>query len=203
MPSCTPECLGDTFCYAPGACATLPSWRYVDGGPVEVTGGLLVPLIRMWWDAPAAVYESDPPPGGPQLFVGGEDLEILGGTGDFAFCGDIPAPKRVALWSPDPNAHLQLPVGVALQIAWTSEETDEIEVLITASGDSGAAEIRCVTSDTGALTIPADLMGALPSPPRQTRFEILRTEQRFVPIARAGAGVLVHAAQSTWMNGSD
>ena len=203
-PTCSRQCSDSSFCYAPNDCANLPSWTYIDGGPVQVTGSSVVPLIRMWWNASAAAYDADPAPGFTHLFAGGDDLELLGGSGPYAFTGDVPAPLPVSLISPDPRADFLLETNGPFEISWVSDHSDEIEILITAYATSGAsAEIRCVTTDTGAFTIPASLMRALPPPPRETRFEIVRNEQRVLPVARDGLGVYVHAAQSTWMNGQD
>ncbi len=199
-PTCTPDCAASAFCQAPNQCVPLPTWTYIDAGPIDVTGSSVVPQIRLFWDGPGDVYQADPPPGAGVLFAGGEDLRIVGGTGDYAFQGELPAPTRVVVRAPD-LSQLQLPTSGPLDVVWVSEQTDEVEILVSASSSSGSANIRCVTGDTGALTVPADFVEALPPPPRATRFEILRVEQRFLPIARAGQGLLVHAAQSTWANG--
>jgi hypothetical protein len=83
--------------------------------------------------------------------------------------------------------------------------SDEMIIRVFASSIDGtsATNIRCDTGDTGSLTIPADFMAALPPPPRSTRIVVERAEQRIVPTSRAGVGVLLHAAQTTWKNGQD
>jgi hypothetical protein len=202
-PTCTSVCLGATFCYAPDTCQPLPAWTYINGGEVDVTGSSLIPLIRMYWDAAASSYDSDPAPGGLTLFAGGEQLKIVGGTGEFAFRGTVPAPMPLVLLSPSPSEDFHMPLGAtALPLTWKSLNSGSIEVLITASSPSGAeGEIRCYTDDTGSLTVPADLMAAMPPPPRATTFEILRNVEIVMPIARPGAGVFIHAGQTTWMTG--
>jgi len=202
-PTCTPDCAGATYCFAPDSCQPLPEWPYIDGGEVDVTGSSVVPRIRMWWDTAAATYVSDPAPGGPELFAGGETLHLAGGTGDHAFTFDVPAPKPIALSTPDPMSDLHLVPG-ALEVAWTSGIADSVEVIVVAQASTGAqGEIRCVTTDSGSLTIPADLMNAIPPPPRQTSFQILRNNERIAPVARAGAGLFIHAGQTTWIQGVD
>ncbi len=202
-PDCAPACLGTTFCFAPDICQQFPQWTYIDGGPVQVTGSTLVPLIRMWWNAGADAYDSDPAPGGPQLFAGGDKLHIVGGMGDLAFEQDVQAPTAVDLITPDPSTDFHLASG-AIEVTWRAESSGSIEILVISQASSGAsAQIRCVTTDTGELTVPADLAVALPPPPRQTSFQILRNVVRIAPLARPGAGVFVHAGQTTWMNGAD
>jgi hypothetical protein len=202
-PTCTTACLGSTFCYAPDTCQALPTWKYIDGGQVQVTGSSLVPLIRMWWDASSSGYDSQPAPGAPQLFAGGDILDLAGGAGDFAFEQRVAAPNVVTLMTPDPSTDLHLMPG-PLAVTWVSDVSDTIEILVTSQATSGAsAAIRCVTTDTGALTIPGDMVNALPPPPRQTSFQILRNNIGIVPVARPGAGIFVHVAQTTWVNGVD
>jgi hypothetical protein len=202
-PTCTPMCMGATFCYAAGTCQELPLWSYIDGGQVEVTGSSVVPLIRMWWDAAAAGYDSQPAPGAPELFAAGDALHMVGGMGDFAFEQDVPAPSPVTLVNPAPTSDLHLMPG-AFDVTWTPDVSDSIEILVGSQASSGAsAVIRCVTADTGALTISADMMSALPPPPRQTTFTIQRNNSRIVPVARAATGIFVHAAQTTLLNGVD
>jgi hypothetical protein len=202
-PDCTQACPGPTFCFAPDTCQDLPTWKYIDGGEVDVTGSSIVPLIRMYWDATSAGYDSQPAPGAPELFAGGDPLRLAGGTGDFIFEQSVQAPSGVTLLTPDPGSDLHLAPG-ALAVTWAPDVSDAIEILITSQASSGAsAVIRCVTTDTGALTVPADMIDALPPPPRQTSFQILRNDDRIVPVARAGAGIFVHAAQTTWINGVD
>jgi hypothetical protein len=203
LPTCAPGCASSAYCEAPNQCAPLPSWKYVDGGLIQVTGSTTVPLIRLWFDASAGAYLANPAPGVGTLFAGGEQLSIVGGAGDTAFAGELPAPTHVVVNAPD-LTQLHLPVSGALDVTWVSEQTDEIEILTSATSNDGrSANIRCVTGDTGSLAIPADMIAALPPPPRFTRLEIVRVEQRIVPLAKAGTGIFVHAAQSTWANGRD
>jgi hypothetical protein len=203
VPTCTPGCTGTSFCYAPDSCQPFPSWQYIDGGQIVVTGSSVIPEIRMWWDPSASTYDADPAPGAPSLFAGGDMLHIVGGMGPSAFVEDVVAPQPIALLAPDPNADFHMMPG-ALDVRWTSEGSDDIEILVTSQAASGAlGSIRCVTTDTGSLTVPADMMNAMPPPPRQTSFEILRNDTRVVPVAQKGEGVYVHVGQTTWLDGLD
>jgi hypothetical protein len=106
--------------------------------------------------------------------------------------------------APAPDVGLHLPTSGAYAVEWVPAGSDEVDVVVSASRSDGtAAQVRCTTGDTGAFMIPASIVERLPSPPRTTRVEIDRTEQRIMPVARAGLGVLVHSAQSAWKNGQD
>jgi hypothetical protein len=204
-PVCSPNCTGATYCSAADTCSPLSPPTYVDGGEVDVTGSQLVPTVRLWAEGAQASYRSDPAPGAVQLFAGGELLAFADTTASFAFTGQLPAPVAVAVTQPDMTQPLHLPASGPLPLAWVTEHTDEMVVRVyassTATGQS--AYIRCDTSDTGALTVAADLVAGLPAPPRSTRLEIERTEVRIFSTDRPGIGVLTHAAQTSWENGQD
>jgi hypothetical protein len=149
-------------------------------------------------------YRSDPAPGAIVLFAGGERLVVRGGAGDDAFAGELPAPTPIVMTVPAPDVALHLPTSGAYAVAWTAGGSDEVDVVLAVSRSDGAgAQVRCTTGDTGALTVPASIIERLPAPPRSTRVEVDRTEQRIMPVARAGLGVLVHSAQTAWKNGQD
>ncbi|MSP61752.1 MAG: hypothetical protein EXR72_15740 [Myxococcales bacterium] len=204
QPRCQPECAGASHCTGPDRCTPLERVTWVDAGEVRVTGSRIVPTIRMWYGGPASVYEADPMPGSALLFQGGERLQIRGGTGAFAHAGTVAAPPPVVVTAPDLSRDLHLPRDEALEVTWVGEGGAAIVVLITAStADRGSSYIRCVTADIGSLTVPRAIIAGLPAPPRSTRFEVERDEERIFRTARPGIGVLVHAAQSTWKNGGD
>jgi hypothetical protein len=50
--------------------------------------------------------------------------------------------------------------------------------------------------------VPEPLIARLPPPPRSMSLEVERDEERILPTARAGAGLLVHAAHSDSISGS-
>jgi hypothetical protein len=203
IPTCTPACASGTFCYADGDCAPIPQTTYVDAGAVVVIGSSTVPEIRLFTNG-GTTYVADPAPGTTKLYAGGELLDVGGCDGDYEFHGQLPAPKPVTVTLPDLTQPLAIPLDGPLDLAWQSEDTDQIEVYLTASTSGGSGGVvRCVTTDGGALRVPVDLVAALPRPPRSTRLEIVRVEQRVFAMKRAGYGVLVHAAQSTWKNGQD
>lgn len=202
-PHCNPNCAGATYCSAPNTCAPLPTWTYIDAGEVDVTGSSLLPRIRLSADA-TGTYVADPMPGKIQLYAGGELLTIGDTTATLAFSEQLPAPVPVAVTTPDLTAPLHVPSSGPLAFAWVTQHTDEMVVRVyVSSATAGSAYIRCDTTDTGALTVGADLIAMLPPPPRTTRVEVERVEQRIVPTATPGVGVLVHAAQTSWENGSD
>lgn len=202
-PQCS-ACGAGQRCTAPDVCSASPRFAFVDAGAVTVTGSAIVPSVRFWYDAPTSDYVSTPAPGGTQLFAGREQLRVRGGGEALAFDDFIPAPLAVTLTEPDPASDLRVPVSDAMHVAWASEGSDSVEIVVFASSDdSRSGFIRCFTTDGGALPIPASLVARLPPPPRATRIEVSRIEQRIVPTARDGVGVFLHVAQTTWMNGRD
>lgn len=201
QPTCTPSCTGRTICLAPNVCTPFAPSELVDAGEVRVTGSREAPLIRLWFADAQSPYASDPPPGPRRLFAGGERLQLAGGSGDYAFDGAIVSPMAVVVTAPDFGAPLRLAVDAPLHVAWVSEASPHIVVTVSASSlDGRAATIRCSTSDNGALDVPRAFMAALPPRPRDVRLEVERQDDRFLPTVRAGLGVYVHAAQSTWKN---
>lgn len=203
-PTCAPACDKSSWCRAPNECAPLPAWTYFDAGAITVTGSRDVPVIRFSFDTAAQAYVSDPPPGRAKLFEGGEALVVSGGRGDWAVAGQVTAPPAVVFVSPAAGDALRVPTSGAFDVRWQSEQTGEVDVLLAVSTSDGrAAEVRCVTSDTGEMLVPPDFVAALPPPPRSTRLEVMRSAQRTMPLAKPGFGVLVHAAYSAWMNGED
>ena len=203
-PMCSPQCQGASYCWDTNTCRPLPKWTDFDAGEIDVTGSLDVPLMRFFFDASIDSYASDPPPGMGKLFEGGEQLVLSGGTGDWALKSELPAPPPVIVTAPSFQQPLHLPSSGALDVRWQSAGTDEVDVLISVSTSDGhAADVRCVTSDTGELVVPADFVARFPAPPRSTRLEVERSEQRIVPVAKRGYGVLAHAAFSAWMDGAD
>lgn len=205
QPTCDPGCTGDTLCLGPNTCTPYSAVRYVDIGDVHIVGSRVVNEIRMFFAGASGPYECDPPAGRGHLFEGGESLHVAGGEGDLAFDGTLTAPKPVVVTTPDLTHDLHFGTD-ALSLAWETEHSLQMVITLTASssnGDGAAATIRCSTSDTGALTVPASMMSRLPRSPRDLRLEIERNDERILPTARRGVGVIVHAAQSTWKNGKD
>jgi hypothetical protein len=202
-PDCAPSCVGKSFCYAPNACQPLPAYDYIDAGEVDATGSSVMPLIRMFWSPAAGAYDSVPAPGAPELFAGGDPLHLTGGTAAYAFTLDVTAPLPVGLTAPDPTTDFRMPDG-ALAVAWAAGDGDSVEILMTAAATSGAsAEVRCLVPDTGSFTVPASLVGQMPRPPRVTTFEVVRNDERIVPLAGPGTGVFVHVSQTTYLSGMD
>ena len=74
---------------------------------------------------------------------------------------------------------------------------------LSASTPTVYGSIRCVTADIGSLDVPASLMQALPPPPRTTRLELERDDQRVLKTITPTVGILAHAAFSTWENGKE
>jgi hypothetical protein len=204
LPRCATTCPTSAYCFAPDTCSPLPQIVEVDGGEIDVTGSTRTPTIRLLSDA-SGNYQSVPPPGKQPLFAGGDDLTVADTAAGYAFSVVVPAPDAVALTSPDPTAPLHLPTSNALALAWQSAGSGSMFVRIYAGSADGtqSASIRCQTSDTGSLVVPADMIAALPAPPRSTRLEVERAELQIVATARAGVGVLLHASQTAWMNGQD
>jgi len=203
QPRCS-ACVAGEMCVAPEVCAPVPRFTFVDRGAVTVTGSAIVPAIRFWFDAATSDYLSTPPPGATALFAGREQLRVRGGGEAFAFDEYVPSPLAVTLTTPDPGAELRVPTRAAMPVAWKGEGGDAVEIVVFASSDDASSGfVRCSTTDGGALTVPAPLVARLPQPPRATRVEVSRIEQRIVPTARAGVGVFLHVAQTAWMNGRD
>lgn len=201
---CSPACASNAFCEADGVCKSLPLAKYVDAGDVHVTGSATLPALRLFFDPASGSYASDPPPGATKLFDGGERLVVRGGHGRWSFEAAIPAPKAVVVTAPDLSLDLHLPLDAAFDVAWQSESASSIVVTINASrADGDYGYVRCATSDTGKLSVPREMMAALPRPPRDIRLEVERQEQKAFPTATDGLGVIVHAAQSTWKNGAE
>ena len=203
-PSCTPGCQPSSYCSATDTCSRFEPLRFVDAGEVAVVGSSVLPKLRMFFNGPESTYDTQPPAGTIQLFKGGDRLDIRGGTGAFAFSGSMPAPMPVKVIAPDLGKDLHLPLDGDLRVDWVSEESLSVALIITVSAHDGPlAYIRCNTADVGSLTVPRSMMAALPRPPRDTRFELERYEERVFATARPGVGIFVNAAQSTWANGSD
>lgn len=200
-PACSPVCAPGTYCASTNRCAPLEPVLDVDDGPVDVQGSQLWPDIRLTFSSVTSPYVSVPAPGDVQLFAGGERLAYRGGEGALAFAGTVVAPREVIVTAPDLTQPLRFPTAAPLAIAWVGEGADEIVVFLHASQESGTtAYVRCVTADVGTLDVPADIMAALPPPPRSIRLEVERDEQRIAATETSGLGVLVHVAQSTWKN---
>jgi hypothetical protein len=204
-PTCTPECAYDQYCYAPGDCRALVPVQYVDGGEVDIVGSRIVPEIRMWWDPSVASYDTYPMPGSALLFAGSEELHVDGGTGDYRLRGTLLAPALVDVLAPDLTQPLRLDGSAPLDVRWTPDTATQMVLTLSASSDGlgGAAIIRCVTSDTGTMTVPASLLAALPPSPRHERFELERDQQTNIKTVRPGMGLLAHAAHSVWRNDTE
>ena len=199
-PSCSEPCRPGTMCLGPDTCAVVTQPLLVDEGELHVAGSVLVPDIRMWFEGQNQPYVSDPPPGARSLFRGGESLEVRGGRSSMAFRGTIAAPIAVRVTDPDLTTDWHLPLDGPLDLGWESVASMTMVVTIAVSSQSEAGIIRCSTADVGALRVPAWMIAALPRPPRDSRLEIERTEERTLPTATPGVGVFVRASQSTWKN---
>ncbi len=195
LPRCVQECATGSYCAEDETCAPLPNPRYVDRGPISVSGGSRPNPIKLWFDG--AVYASDPKPGPVQLFAPGDTLSFAGSD----FATTLPGPAL-------PNVHvaepLHFPTASAYAIRWDSEAAPAIVVnLIASRPDGQGAFIRCATADVGALDVSATLMAGLPPPPRDIRLEVERYEERIIPTSTPGVGVLVRVAQTAWLRGVD
>lgn len=203
-PSCQPQCATGTYCAATGSCRAAPMPRYLDVGEIRVTGSRIVPAIRLFYDPVVTTYGSEPPPGSALLWQGGEKLSVRGGRGDFAVAGFVNAPNPVRVTRPDLTVPLRFPRDAALDLAWQADGANQMVITLHASTRDGrAAYIKCVTADTGSLPVPKAMMAALPPPPRDIRIEVERSEERILPIARRGVGVIARAAFSAWANGTE
>ena len=204
QPRCEPSCGAGMICTGDAKCTPYVPVRYINAGELRVEGSRTVKQIRMWYAGPTAPYDVDPPAGRNHLFEGGDSLHVFGLAGDLAFDGRTVGPDAVVVTQPnfDQDLHFH-PGAVPLELAWVSQASLQVVVLVTSSSraDGSGATIRCVTSDTGGLTVPASMMAALPKAPRDIRLEIERNDERIFPTKRRGVGVIVHAAQSTWKNG--
>lgn len=198
QPTCTPQCTGKTWCAAPDTCAPLVPSASVNAGVLRITGSLVAPELTFSFHEGSGGYVSTPPPG-PPLFAGGETLTLAGGRDAFALAGNVVAPLPITLTAPDPAAPLRLPEGGALAIRWAKAGSDRVSVSLNAEAGVGrSAYIRCRGGDSGAIDVPKALLAGLPPPPRDLRLEVERAGRRVIPTARAGSGVLFHAAHSTW-----
>lgn len=176
--------------------------RLVDAGEVLVTGSRRQPRIRMWFTTPRATYSAEPAPGTDFLYDGGEDLAVNGAA--LGLHGSLPAPLPMQVLAPDPQAPLHLPAAGPFPVRWVPAGGQLVLVRIIASQSSGRAGfLRCLSDDSGGLTVAAELVGALPPPPRDVRIEVERDEERFLPTARPGIGVLTHATYTAWQVGTD
>jgi len=203
-PTCTPRCGPRTFCSATDTCTAFTPLRYVDAGEVRVLGSTAVPSLRMFYNGAESTYDTEPQAGPIQIFKGGDRLALAGGKGDYAFSGTIPAPPPVEVTQPDFGKDLHLPLDADLPVAWTSEHSLAVVVLVTVSAHDGPlGYVRCNTADTGSITVPRSMMAKLPRPPRDIRLEVERYEERVMSVARPGVGIFVNVAQSTWKNGAD
>ena len=202
-PSCTPPCAAHAYCAAKDSCRAFAPVTYVDGGDFHVTGSRVAPRIRLFWSDRGQTYDSEPPPGSAPLFAGGERLELTGGRGDYALAGSLGTPLPVEMESPDLRQPLRLPVG-DWTIRWRGAGAHQVVVLVNASTRQGrSGYIKCVTADVGRVTVPGEMLAALPATPRDIRLEVERHEERILPLPRQGQGFIVHAAFSAWQNGSE
>lgn len=204
-PSCSPPCPSGSLCSAPGRCTPVATLLNIDMGEVRVTGSLTAPLIRLWFIAPSYGYDVDPAPGAAKLYAGGERLHVTGGRGPYALDATFTAPIPVVVYEPPDQQPLHLPTTGPFTVRWEPAGGSLMALLViasTADGDWG--NIRCLLPDSGAFTVPASLMSALPPPPRAVRFELERDEEVLVPMPLGpGAGMIVHAAFTAWQNGAD
>jgi hypothetical protein len=205
LPLCDPSCAAGQYCWSNDSCKPFPRWTPVDAGAFVVTGSRELSLVRFAFDASAGGYVSDPAVGSNvQLFAGGEPLTLAGGEGDWSASTEVPAPMPVVLDEPSPQAPLHFPASGPMDLRWESAGADEMDVYLSvATNDAPGVQVRCVIGDTGAFTVPADIVARFPPPPRQIRIELQRTEQRIARAARPGYGLLFHVAFSAWLDGAD
>ncbi|GAC1352166.1 MAG: hypothetical protein NVSMB1_12330 [Polyangiales bacterium] len=203
-PTCKPMCLATSYCSATNVCAPFEPLHYVDAGAIEVLGSSVLPRLRLFFRGEDRTYDSEPLAGAIQLFKGNERLRLRGGRGEFAFDSTMQTPTAVTVTSPNLRNDLHLPLDDEFTVAWVSEQSLSMVVLITvARNDGPLGYIRCNTADVGSLVVPRAMMVALPRPPRDTRLEVERYEERVFPTSRPGVGILVNIAQSTWESGKD
>ncbi len=203
-PHCTPACTATALCLGQNSCVPLTPLPDVDAGEVRVTGSLLHPTIRLWFAGPDTPYDADPRPGATLLYTGGETLRVAGGTGRFAFAGDIPAPMPVIVTAPDLTLPLRFFPAQDLTVTWQPAGAQLVLLqLVISTGDRGSGHIRCLSPDSGKLTVPRDLMASLPPPPRSIRFELERDEERLLTSQNPDVGILTHATYTTWRNDTE
>jgi len=205
LPVCDPGCAPGQYCWSSDTCKPFPVWTPFDAGSFAVTGSQALSVVRFWFEPSVGAYESDPPAGSNvPLFRGGEALTLAGGQGDRSASTEVPAPIPVVLDAPSPLEPLHFPMSGPLDVRWESAGGDEMDLYLSvATNNSPGVEVRCVIGDSGAFTVPADVVARFPRPPRQIRIELQRTEQRIARAVRRGYGVLFHVAFSAWLNGAD
>ena len=204
-PRCSPACPSDSQCTGPQQCTPVTTLRNIDIGEVRVTGSLTAPLIRLWFVGTPYTYGVDPAPGAAKLYAGGERLHVTGGTGPYALDATWTAPAPVVVYQPAEQQPLHVPVTGSFPLRWEPAGGGLMVIYLIASTSSGDwGNIRCLVPDSGDFTIPQSLVSALPPPPRSVRYELERDEEVLVPLPLGpGVGMLVHAAFTTWQNGSD
>lgn len=199
-PTCQPACVGGTFCAAPDVCKDNPTAVFINGGPISVEGATYSPRIDLWFDAGLGGYTSDPPPNAEPLFAGGETLHVEGGADAWRFGGDVLAPARASLLEPVLGAPMAYVAGSPFEIRWVPEGDRTISLVFLVEGATTSGYVRCYAPDTGALTIDSALTAQLPAQPVRVRLEFDVTRQVVLPLSQTGLGVVVHVADSAWLN---
>jgi hypothetical protein len=199
-PSCQPACGGGTFCAAPDICKDNPTAVFVNGGPILVEGAAYSPRIELWFDAGFGGYSSDPPPSAEPLFAGGETLHIEGGAESWRYSGSVLAPARASLIAPEMGAPMPYVSGKPFEIRWVPDGDRTVSLVFLVEDATTSGYVRCYGPDTGALTIDAALTAQLPAEPVRVRLELDVTRQIVLPLAQPGLGVVVHVADSAWLN---
>lgn len=194
-PTCRPACGDDQYCSQPDVCSPLRPFTQVDGGEVRVSGGRLVPLIRLLWSAASGGYYSEPADLGGPIFQGGEVLAVRGGGIDrYAFDGAVRAPQPLSLRDALPGPAGRLPAAGALDLSWQPAGAAAVEVFLTVSRSDGRwGQVSCQVPDQGAVRVGARLLAGLPPPPRTVTLTVSRVEQQLMPTREPGTGVAAHA----------
>lgn len=196
---CDPACDGThQWCSDTNVCSEYVPLRYVDGGPVVVTGSSLAPKITLTFDAKANYYRSDRPIE-LEAFAPGDHLAVDVG-GRFGFHADAIAPEDPILVEPSGSFSLGAPD--AFFVSWKGHG-ERITVRLTANTKSGETVwISCTDDDHGSLVIPSSMIEKLPPPPRDLRLEVVRFDREIVQLAVAGRAV-VYVGSTRFVTGFD
>jgi hypothetical protein len=155
---CDPACLGGV-CVAPDTCAPFPA--AVSAGAVELSG-LVAPITL----TPGEFgYVPDPPPGN-DLFADGASITVAaaggGADGEPAFNAELTGVAPLSA----PFQNLTLVDDEDAEVTWTAGAGGPariaLELVVGWHGAAYEAMLRCETDDDGALTIPGELVTALP-----------------------------------------
>jgi hypothetical protein len=178
-----------------------PGATFVDDGTVHLNGSTSWTL-SYHADLFSYVTDSDVPPGAT-VFQPGERVHVYSdGTSDPAgpaFSGDIRIVAPLVLTAPT-----ALPAASPFVVSWTPDVSDRVQISLSVTTASGTySQLICEGSDKdGQLTLPDDLLAALPAPPRDYLLEVSR-DNLTNGSAGDGRGVVIHSSNVARLTGSD